>query len=153
VLSQQGGIEDDLLPGFRFKRGFRVAFEDVDLLLHVNHTRYLRWAETIRADYVAEVFLDTGTGRTGYVMANLTFTYESALRHRDLANIGCRLARFGDKSFEFEFEIWDARRRKRAARGVTTLVGYDFITERTTRVADSWRERATAFEVQKPSAI
>ena len=94
------------LADFRYVMRFRVPYGDIDMLQHVNHAAYIVWAETVRGAYFADVLGESVGGRSGIIMARLEFHYERPLDYREDVIVGCRIARFGRKSFDFVHEIW-----------------------------------------------
>ena len=136
-----------MLEGFRKIERFKVAFSDVDMLRHVNNLAYMRWAEQLRSEYFYEVLLEEIGGRRGMILANATIAYELPLTYREQVAVGCRVARIGNKSFDFAHEVWSIDRDLRAARIQTTLVAMDYENASTIAVPDAWRERVAAFEL------
>lgn len=139
------------IADFRCMVRFRVPFCDVDMLQHVNHAAYVVWAETVRGIYFAEVLGESLTGANGIIMARLEFDYERPLDYREEVAVGCRITRIGRRSFDFVYEIWSETRKERAARGLTTLVAYDYEGKSSIVVPERWREIITAYEVVAPT--
>jgi acyl-CoA thioester hydrolase len=130
---------------------FRVPFGDVDMMQHVNHAAYIVWAETVRCTYLADVIREPLNGSKGNILARLTFDYEEPLDFREEVAIGCRIARMGSKSFDFVYEVWSQTRHIRAARGLTTMVAYDYAAKTPIVIPQRWREIITAYEVVAPT--
>jgi len=139
------------LPEFRCVTRFRVPFCDVDMLQHANHASYVVWAETVRCVYFDEVLGDSLTGRSGIILARLEFEYERPLDYREEVAVGCRISRIGRKSFDFLYEIWSETRKERAARGVTTMVAYDYEAKTSIVVPKRWRETINGYETVAPT--
>ncbi len=135
-----------MLEDFQLIDRFVVPFHAVDMLRHVNHAQYVVWAESARARYLAEVLKTDITGRFGGIIAKLVADYERQLAYRDPVAVGCRITRFGTKSFEMLHEIWNERTNERAATIVGTMVAFDYEANRSIPVPAEWRERAAAFE-------
>jgi len=129
---------------------FRVPFCDVDMLGHVNHASYIVWAETARCLYFDEVLKGSLTGRNGIILARLEFDYDRPLDYREEVAVGCRTARIGRKSFDFTYEIWSESRQVRAARGLSTMVAYDYQANTSILIPDRWRDLIMAYEPVAP---
>ena len=129
---------------------FRVPFCDVDMLQHVNNASYVIWAETVRCNYFDEVFKESLTGANGIILARWELDYEEPLDYREEVAIGCRIARLGRKSFDFVYEIWSETRQLRAARGLTTMVAYDYETRTSIAIPEQWREIIRSYEAVAP---
>ena len=136
-----------MLEAYRDVRRFRVPFGDVDMLRHVNNVAYLRWAEQMRSDYLLDVIGAESAWTQGMILAKTTIDYERQIAYRENVAMGCRVSRFGTKSFDFAHEVWSDDRGVRCARITTTLVAMDFELGRTIVMPDVWRARITAFEV------
>jgi acyl-CoA thioester hydrolase len=135
-----------MLEGFPLISRFSVPFADIDMMLHANNVAYIRWAEMMRSEYFAQVTGEPINGKRGIIQATIDFTYERQLRYREMIVVGCRIPRIGTKSWDFEYEIWSEAENARAARGITTVVAYDFVDQRTIAVPREWREAIAAFE-------
>ena len=139
-----------MLERFRRIARLRVVFADVDMLRHANNLAYLRWAETARTEYFTEVIGDDQFGARGMILARTTVDYESELAFRERVAIGCRIARIGQKSFEFSHEIWSEDRGVRAAVVANVMVAKDFNAGESIAFPDEWVARIVAYEREPP---
>jgi acyl-CoA thioester hydrolase len=139
------------IADFRCVLRFRVPFCDVDMLQHVNHASYVVWAETVRSNYFEEVLKEKLTGANGVILARLEFDYEQPLDYREEVAVGCRISRMGRKSFDFAYEIWSETHRKRAARGLSVMVGFDYHVKASIMIPERWRKLVAAYEMVAPS--
>jgi acyl-CoA thioester hydrolase len=135
-----------MLEDFPLVWRFSVPFADVDMMRHVNNVAYIRWAETMRAEYFAQVMQAPINGDHGMIQATINFTYERQLSYREQIAIGCRIPRIGTKSFDFGYEIWSETLGQRAAHGITTMVAFDFVANRTIAVPSAWRGAIAEYE-------
>ncbi|HVA34086.1 MAG TPA: thioesterase family protein [Candidatus Baltobacteraceae bacterium] len=135
-----------MLEEFPLVSRFTVPFADIDMMQHVNNVAYIRWAEMMRSEYFAQVMAEPINGPRGIIQANINFTYERQLRYREQIVIGCRISRIGTKSWDFAYEIWSETHDHRAAQGITTVVAYDFVNQKTIAVPQDWREAIAAYE-------
>ena len=136
-----------MLEEFRFVQRFRVALSDIDMLRHVNNAAYVRWLETIRSEYFAEVLGGEIAGERGIIMAKLEVDYELPLQYRERVAVGCKVSRIGKKSFDFSYEVWSEDRSRRSARAVTTVVAMNYETGATIEVPESWRAAIAQHEI------
>jgi acyl-CoA thioester hydrolase len=109
------------------------------MLQHVNNVAYIRWCETLRTNFFAEVLHGDITGSQGIIQANINFVYEKQIAYRERIAIGIRVSRIGTKSFDFEYEIWSETHGHRAAHGTTTVVAYDFVNHCTIEIPPEWQ--------------
>ena len=135
-----------MLEGYPLVSRFTVPFADIDMMQHVNNVAYIRWCEMMRSEYFAQVMNLPINGDRGIIQANIHFTYERQLRYREHIAIGVRIPRIGNKSWDFEYEIWSRTHGHRAAQGTTTMVAYDFVAQRTIVVPQEWRDAIAAYE-------
>lgn len=135
-----------MLEGFPLVMRFTVPFADVDMMQHVNNVAYIRWLETLRAEYFAQVMQTPINGECGMVQANIEFTYERQLSYRERIAVGCKIPRIGTKSFDFAYEVWSETHGRRAAHGKTAMVAFDFARNRTIEVPQAWRDAIDAYE-------
>ena len=138
------------LSDFRYIDRFRVPYCDVDMLQHANHASYVVWAETARCGYFVEVLKEPITGPGGMILARLEFDYEEPLDFNEQVAIGCGISRIGHKSFDFLYEIWSETRQLRAARGVSTMVAYDYRAKQSVAVPERWVKAITNYELVAP---
>jgi acyl-CoA thioester hydrolase len=135
-----------MLDGFPLVSEFSVPFADIDMMQHANNVAYIRWAEMMRSEYFAQVTGVPINGERGIIQATINFTYERQLHYRDRIAVGCRVLRLGNKSWDFEYAIWSVTRDERAAHGITTVVAYDFVAQKTIAIPPEWREAIAAYE-------
>ena len=135
-----------MLEGFPLISSFTVPFADIDMMQHVNNVAYIRWAEMLRSEYFAQVMQVPINGDHGMIQATIEFTYERQLHYREKIAVGIRIPRIGTKSWDFEYEIWSADEDRRAARGITTMVAFDFVQQHTIAVPQHWREAIASYE-------
>ena len=139
------------ISDFRCVTHFRVPFSDVDMLQHVNHASYVVWAETIRCIYLSDVLNDSLAGTSSVILARLEFDYEHPLDYREDVAVGCRVSRMGRKSFDFVYEIWSDTRQKRAARGLSAMVAFDYKAKASIEIPERWRTLIAAYELVVPT--
>jgi acyl-CoA thioester hydrolase len=135
-----------MLEDFPLIWRFTVPFADVDMMRHVNNVAYIRWAETMRAEYFAQVMRTPINGDRGMIQATINFTYERQLEYREPIAVGVKIPRIGTKSWDFYYEVWSEAQSARAAHGVTTMVGFDFINNRTIAMPQAWRDAISEYE-------
>ena len=129
---------------FPYHREREVEFGDIDLLQHVNNVRYAAWAETLRVTYFADVFATRIDGTTGVIIARHDMHYEAQLGYRERVVVGCRIARWGNKSFDLETEIWSLDQQRRVFRSIAVLVAYDYDARASIAIPDAWRRTVPA---------
>ena len=142
-----------MLERYRKVTQLKVAFSDVDMMRHVNNLAYLRWAETSRTEYMADVLGEDILGERGMILATMQIAYKVALVYRERAAIGCRVTRIGTKSFDIDHEIWSLDRHCLATTIFTTLVAFDYAANSSIAVPPDWKARIAAFEGTAGSGV
>jgi acyl-CoA thioester hydrolase len=136
---------NDVLAKYHKVDRFTIAYADVDMMRHANNLAYLRWAEQSRTEYFADVLGEAIAGARGMILAKITIDYTLPLVYRERVAIGTRVGRIGTKSFDFEHAIVSDDRGL-AATIASTVVAFDYESERTIAIPAPWRERIAAFE-------
>ncbi len=139
------------IADFRCVMRFRVPFCDVDMLRHVNHASYVVWAETIRCNYFGDVLKEPLPRTNVSILARLEFDYEQSIDYREEVAVGCRVSRMGRKSFDLTYEIWSETHQKRAARGLSTMVAFDYRAKTSILIPERWRKIVAAYELVAPT--
>jgi len=129
----------ELLSAYRKIKRFTVPFGDVDMMRHVNNVSYLRWAETSRTEFFAEVLGEDILSSRGMILAKMGIDYLKPLLYRENVAIGCRVSRLGNKSFEIEHDVVSEDRNIVAATIRSTLVAFDYNADRTIEIPADWR--------------
>jgi len=135
-----------LLEGYRYIDRFRVAFFEIDMLRHTNHIAYIRWTETVRCAYFKEVLGEDIAGSRGCIAARLEVDYRAPLEWMEAVAVGCRISRFGNKSFDTEYEIWSETNGILAATLFMKCVAYDYTIKKSIPIPDAWRKIVADYE-------
>jgi len=144
-----------MLEEFRYVLRFRVGFFEIDRLQHVNNVHYLRWLETARIEYIADVLerpLDNES-REGFIQANVAFAYEQMVGYRDAIAVGARVSRIGTKSLTFRYSVVNETSGVRAGAGETALVCFDYVAGKSIAIPSDMRARIIAYENVPPEGV
>lgn len=134
--------------GFRFSVPIQIRYGDIDRLNHVNNARFLTYIEQARVSYFREVIAwDGGHAREGLIVARITMDYKLPLFMADESVVvWTRCSRIGTKSFDIETLIVRAKDGAVAGVGTTVLVAYDYETNASIPVPESWRQKIRDYE-------
>jgi acyl-CoA thioester hydrolase len=141
-----------MLEGFRFIHRRRVELCDTDMIGHVNNVAYLRWCETARCEYFADVIGGELASHQGLIIARMVFDYERQVEYRDFVSLGCRIGRIGTKSFDCDYVLWNETKAQVSARGTAVLVAFDYDKQATIVVPDAWRRAIAEYETESTPA-
>ncbi len=121
----------------------RVRFGDLDAMRHLNNVVFLRYFETARIGYIAELIPEHDPahpeGGFGLIFAECHINYRSPGHFDEEVTIDLRAAEPKRSSFKVEFRMRVDERL--LAEGYGTLVGFDYAAQRAMRLPDALRER------------
>lgn len=142
-------IEIDL-EKFRHFTPIHIRFGDIDMLQHVNNTKYLAYTEEARIRYSYEVLEWDGNWHTlNMILAKTVVNYKKPLHLNDRAGVLARCARIGKKSFDFEYlfiKESNEKGKEVVATGLTVLVAYDYQNRCSIPLPEPFRDKILAFE-------
>jgi len=133
------------MEGYRFVMPRDIEFRDVDPADHVNNAVYLTYLETARIRYLIDVLGADFAYQLSLILAHISVDFRSPARFPETLQIGARVTRVGNKSFDMEHEIrgGDGRLVVEAA---SVLVAYDYEANAPMAVPEDWRARLDAYE-------
>lgn len=120
-----------------------IRFADIDVVGHVNNAVYLSYFEQGRiAFFKQEVGDEWDWNKHGIIVARNEIDYLLPITLSDEVYITAALGTIGNKSFQMNMRIFKKVDGKEVdcARGLVTLVCYDYEQKQTIPVPDSWRE-------------
>ena len=109
---------------------------------HVNNAVFLTYLESARTAFLVELGLAAGLEDLRLIVARIEIDFRSPARFGETIEAGVRPARFGDKSFDLEYELRAGERLVAEAKSV--CVAYDYAARETVALPASWRERMAA---------
>ena len=126
----------------------QVRYGDLDPQGHVNNARFLTYTEQTRMSYLIELGLWDGVSfiDLGLIVADIHMSYLSPIHLGQAIQVGVCVTRIGNKSINFEFQLEDTESKKIIAKCETVMVTYDYHTESSIPVPQTWREKIKAFE-------
>jgi len=139
------------MEGYRFVHAQEVAFRDLDAFGHVNNAVYLTYIENARIGYVREVLGIESLEGLLLIVASVKIDFRSRANLCETLEIGSRTTRVGTKSFDLEHEIRTLDGRL-VAEATTTLVAFDYESDRTMPIPPEWRERIDNYESRSTAA-
>jgi acyl-CoA thioester hydrolase len=136
------------MPGYHFYYPVEIRFSDLDPLGHVNNARYLTYLEQARIAYFQHLGLWTGVSfiDIGIILADVQITFRAPILYQQKVQAGVRVARLGNKSLTMEYCLEEQANGFELATASTVLVSYDYRTNSSIPIPDSWRSRMEEFE-------
>ena len=125
-----------------------LQWGDQDAFGHVNNTVPIRWFESARVAYLEQSVMSQmmQAGGLGPILASVTCNYRRQLHYPDRVSIGARIAKIGRSSMIMEHVVYSEKLDAVAADGTSTVVVFDYETNRPTRIPDEIRKAFESLE-------
>jgi len=130
-------------PDFDFWTIIDTRWRDMDSLSHINHATYLSYMESARVDVYIELGF-SGIRREmdeSTILASMEVHYLNQATHPSKLEIGHRISRVGNKSFDFISSIFNSQDKRPICAALFKLVAYNYKIDRTIPVPELIRER------------
>jgi acyl-CoA thioester hydrolase len=125
-----------------------VQWGDQDAFGHVNGVVYFRWFETARVEYLNQSGLGNLMSQvgTGPILASIKCDYRRQLKHPDTIEVSASISEIGKSSMKMRHILFSQAQQAVAAEAESTVVMFDYASQRPTRVPDSVREQIKRLE-------
>jgi acyl-CoA thioester hydrolase len=134
---------------FRFHHNIRVRFADTDLQGIVFNGNYLTYFDVAWTEYFRELGLDYKTMlemNADTVLARTEIDFKSPARFDDILEIHVRVAKIGNSSLIFNFEIYPEGEDRLVSAASSLYVCIDAKTLKPVRVPDAMRSLISKLE-------
>jgi acyl-CoA thioester hydrolase len=135
------------MEGFRSVHTQDVTFRDLDAFGHVNNAVYLTYLENARVTYMREVLGVDSLEDILVIVASVAIDFRSRASLGETLEVGSRVTRAGQKSFDLDHEIRGADGRL-VAEAHTVLVAFDYEKDGAILIPADWRERMETYEAR-----
>ena len=131
------------IADFDFWHHLQTRWRDMDSLGHINHAAYLSYMESARVD----VYIKMGYSGIrkemddSAILASMEIHYLEQIAHPTELEIGHRICRVGDKSFDFLAGIFHANNKTLICSGLFRLVAFNYKINSTITVPKRIRDR------------
>ena len=125
-----------------------IQWGDQDAMGHVNGVVYFRWFETARVAYLNQCGLShlMGDEGLGPILAAIKCDYRRQLKHPDTVLVSGSITEIGRSSMKMRHLIYSQSQQAIAAEGESTVVMFDYLKQRPTRVPDDIRQTIERME-------
>jgi acyl-CoA thioester hydrolase len=120
----------------------QVRFRDLDAMGHVNNAVFLTYIESARVAFLQHLGAATSLEDMAIIVARIEIDFRAPVGFGDEVDVAVRASRFGEKSFDLDYELRVGGRIVAEARSV--LVGYDYGKGATVEIPHEWREKLAA---------
>ena len=134
--------------GFRFFTPTPTRWGDCDRFGHVNNVQFVRYYESGRLDYFHRLLqLDTGPDVVNsLVIADIHVTFLRQINHPADLEVGSRISRLGNSSFNFEAAIFNENEDEPYSTATAACVWFNFRDNHSTPIPVAERETIKQFE-------
>ena len=110
----------------------KTRWKDMDALGHINNATFLTYLESGRIELVKKWDFK----KPPFIQASTKIDYLRQLSHPASLQIGQKISRVGHKSFDILTGIFEEGEEKPVAQAVTTLVAFDYESQKTIPVPE-----------------
>ena len=130
------------LDDFKIKVDIPIAWGDMDVLQHVNNTKFFKYFETARIKYFEKAgFIETMKKNSiGPILASISAKFIKPLSYPDTITVGVRVISIEPTEFVMEYII-ESKSKGIAARGESKLVAYDYKSSERATLPDIVRSK------------
>lgn len=125
----------------------QLRFSDMDMLGHLNNSRYFELMDVAKNDYftrVADGKIEWS--RPPVMIANVNCDFLSQTTYHEPVEVLTQVDRIGDKSFVLIQQLVNAETREVKCSCAATMVNFDVEARVPARVSDEWRRAIADFE-------
>ena len=128
-----------------------VQWGDQDAFGHVNNVVYFRWMESARIAYFRQTGVQSAASQqgTGPILASVKCDFRRQLTYPDTLLISASITSFGRTSMKMAHRVYSTAQQAVAAEGDSTIVMFDYTSQRPVAVSDNVRGRIEALEGRK----
>ena len=133
---------------YRFFSPMPTRWGDADALGHINNVQFVRFIENGRLAYFEQLCglrLEPGVSQ-GFVIASLQVDFLSQVHHPAELEVGTRVSRLGNSSFDVEASIFFKDHHEPVFTSIGICVWYDFDRNRSQPIPEQTREAIVNFE-------
>ncbi len=132
---------------FRCVIPVQLRFCDMDMLGHLNNTRYFELLDMAKSEYFDRVAGGIAEWTTPPVMiVNINCDFLSQVHFHDHVEVRTQTDHIGDKSFQLVQQVVDSDTGEVKCSCATTMVYIDTEAGVPARVSDQWRASLAAYE-------
>ena len=124
---------------FIYFKKIESRWGDMDGLRHINNAKYLTFLETARLEYLSTLGIDINRwdSKESVILASMKIDYHKQSSYPNIYEIGCKISRIGNKSFDIFNAIFESSSNNLILTGTFTIVCFDYHLQKTIPVPDS----------------
>ena len=124
---------------FIYFKKIESRWGDMDGLRHINNAKYLTFLESARLEYLSTLGIDINRwdSKESVILASMKIDYHKQSSYPNIYEIGCKISRIGNKSFDIFNAIFESSSNNLIVTGTFTIVCFDYHLQKTISVPDS----------------
>ena len=124
---------------FIYFKKIESRWGDMDGLRHINNAKYLTFLESARLEYLSTLGIDINRwdSKESVILASMKIDYHKQSSYPNIYEIGCKISRIGNKSFDIFNAIFESSSNNLILTGTFTIVCFDYHLQKTISVPDS----------------
>ena len=124
---------------FIYFKKIESRWGDMDGLRHINNAKYLTFLESARLEYLSTLGIDINrwNSKESVILASMKIDYHKQSSYPNIYEIGCKISRIGNKSFDIFNAIFESSSNNLIVTGTFTIVCFDYHLQKTISVPDS----------------
>ena len=126
------------LKDYNFTFTVASRWRDMDAIGHINNETILSYFEDVRVRYLSSLSIDINSKSesNSVILASMKIDYYRQVNYPDIFDVGCRIIRVGNKSFDLLSSIFLKNSDKALVLGLFTIVCFDYVEQKTIIVPD-----------------
>jgi len=127
---------------FEYWMSLQTRWRDLDAMGHINHAAYLTFMENVRLEFYESLgFSSRNSGQVdGIILASMNVQYHQQVIHPSDLDIGQRIVRVGNKSFDMLTAIFIKDNESPVLSALFTLVAFNYKLNKTIPAPDIIRD-------------
>ena len=127
---------------FTYFKKIESRWGDMDGLRHINNAKYLTYLETARLEYLSTLGIDINrwNSKESVILASMKIDYHKQSSYPNIYEIGCKISRLGEKSFDIFNGIFESSSSELIVTGTFTIVCFNYHLQKTIHVPDSIKD-------------
>lgn len=125
----------------------RVRFSETDMLGHVNNGSYFIYLEEARIDFFNSLAGEMNQEDWRIILASVKCDFLKQAYFNEQLRVDTQVAKIGNSSFQVVQPIVNVATGETVARGESTVVHFNYETQRSERIPDDLREKLMAYHV------
>ena len=131
---------------FTYFKKIESRWGDMDGLRHINNAKYLTFLESARLEYLSTLGIDINRwdSKESVILASMKIDYHKQSSYPNIYEIGCKISRIGNKSFDIFNAIFESSTNNLIVTGTFTIVCFDYHLQKTISIPDSIKKAHNA---------